>query len=119
MAVAMAVAVKLTTAPLDEVASTVNALGRCNVGGVVSRTSTLKLRLAVTWNELVAEQVTVCAARLSGETENVVPDAGVQVGVIGPSIGSVAVAVYETAVGGRAVTMTAALVVDSVVGNSV
>jgi len=67
-----------TTAPLDEVASTVNALGRCNVGDVVSRTSTLKLPLAVTWNELVAEQVTECAARLSGETENVVPDAGVQ-----------------------------------------
>jgi hypothetical protein len=43
----------------------------------------------VTWNELVAEQVTV-RARLSGETENVVPDAGVRVGVIGPSIGSVA-----------------------------
>ena len=70
----------------------------------------------------------MCAARLSGETENVVPDAGVRVGVIGPSIGSVAVAVYETAVpagliastlissgsvsvGGRAVTTTAALVV--------
>lgn len=90
----------------------------------------------MTWNELVAEQVTVCAAGLSGETENVVPDAGVQVGVIGPSIGSVAVAAYEAAVppglvastvispgsvsvGGRAVTITAALVVDSVVGNSV
>jgi hypothetical protein len=96
----------------------------------------MKLPLAVTWKELVAEQVTVCAVALSGETENVEPDAGAQFGVIGPSTGSIAVAVYVTAVparlaastvvspgscnvGGRAVTVVAALVTDSVVGNSV
>ncbi len=89
--VSVAVAVNVTTAPAELVASVVISAGTVTTGSVVSRTVTVKVADPVLPAVSVAEQVTVVVP--SGK---VLPDAGVQTGVIEPSTVSVAVAVNVT-----------------------
>ena len=88
LTLSVAVALKVTVAPLGPVASVVILAGRLKVGGVVSRTVTVKLPFAVFPALSFAEQLTVVAPMAK-----VLPEAGVQVGVIGPSTSSIAEAV--------------------------
>ena len=87
----VAVAVNVTTAPAELVASVVISAGTVTTGSVVSRTVTVKVADPVLPAVSVAEQVTVV-----GPSGKVLPDAGVQTGVIEPSTVSVAVAVNVT-----------------------
>ena len=89
--VSVAVAVNVTTAPLGPVASAVISAGTVTTGAVVSTTVTVKSADPVLPAVSVAEQVTVV-----GPSAKVLPDAGVQTGVIEPSTVSVAVAVNVT-----------------------
>ena len=88
----VAVAVNVTAAPDEPVASTVMFDGRCNVGGVVFVTVTVKLPLALWPAASRAEHVTVVVP-----SANVLPEAGAHVGTTLPSTRSVAVAVNVTA----------------------
>ena len=81
-----------TAAPDGPVASAVIFAGSVRVGGVVSRTVTVKLPLAVLLWASVAEQFTVVVPRA-----NVLPEAGEQLTATGPSTRSLADAEYETA----------------------
>jgi len=87
----LALAAKSTTTPSALGASTVIAPGTVTVGGVVSRTVTVKDSDPVTPSALVAVQLTVVAP--NGKS---VPDAGEQLGTTAPLSGSLAVTVYET-----------------------
>ena len=89
--VSVAVAVNVTTAPAELVASVVISAGTVTTGAVVSTTVTVKVADPVLPALSVAEQVTVV-----GPSGKVLPDAGVQTGVIEPSTVSVAVAVNVT-----------------------
>ena len=89
--VSVAVAVNVTTAPAELVASVVISAGTVTTGAVVSTTVTVKVGVPVLSLLSVAEQVTVVTP--SGK---ILPDAGVQGGVIEPSTVSVAVAVNVT-----------------------
>lgn len=83
----VAVAEKVTVAPDGPVASTVIFAGTVTVGGVVSRTVTVKDALPVLPAASVAEQFTVVVPN-----GNVLPEGGTQVGVIAPSTMSEALA---------------------------
>jgi hypothetical protein len=89
--VSLAVALKLTTAPDEEVASSVMSDGTLISGSVVSCTITLNDADALLPAASVAVQVTVVVP--IGKVE---PDGGVQTGVIAPSTVSLAVAVKFT-----------------------
>ena len=84
----LALAANVATAPAALVASRVRVPGTLTVGGVVSRTVTLKLALPVLPCASVAEQVTSVAPRAKVE-----PEAGRQVVDTLPSTMSLAVAV--------------------------
>ena len=81
----VAEAVNVTAAPFGPVASAVILPGTVMVGGVVSRTMTVKLPLAVFPALSFAVQPTIVMPR-----GKVLPEAGVQVGVTAPSTSSVA-----------------------------
>ena len=80
-----ALAVKVTTAPAALVASTVILAGTMSIGGVVSRTVTVKLPWAVLPCASVAVQFTVVAPMAK-----VLPEAGVELTATLPSTRSVA-----------------------------
>jgi hypothetical protein len=81
----------VTTAPLELVAGTVMSDGSVSVGGVLSTTFTLNDAEPVLPALSVAEQVT-----LVEPIAKVLPEAGLQVGVIAPSTGSDAEALNVT-----------------------
>ena len=83
-ALSVAVQVMLTSEPCHKPSGAPHWI----VGGVVSTTIMLKLPLAVLLWLLVAEQFTCVLPNANCE-----PEAGVQTGVIGPSFGSLALAV--------------------------
>jgi hypothetical protein len=82
----IAVAVKLTTAPLALVAFTVMFAGTVSWGGVVSPTVTVKVLVATLPAASAAEQVTAFAPRW-----NVLPDPGAQLTLTEPLTASLAV----------------------------
>jgi hypothetical protein len=89
--ISLAVAVKLTSAPLGPLAGTVLSAGRVSVGAVVSSTVAVKKPVAERPPESVTEQLTCVLP-----SEKVLPEAGTQVGVSGPSCASLAVALKLT-----------------------
>jgi len=89
----VALAEKVTAAPLGLVASTVMLPGTITIGGVASTSTTVTLKdaVAVFPCASVALQVTVVVP-----TGKVLPELGLQLGVSAPSTLSVALAVYVT-----------------------
>jgi len=103
----VALAEKVTAAPLGLVASTVMSPGTATFGGVVSTSTTVTVKDAVPVFPCasVALQMTVVVP-----TGKVLPDLGLQLGVSGPSTLSVALAVYDT---GRPLALVALTVMSA------
>src|SRR5437879_5778955 len=85
-------ALKVTTAPVIDFASTVRSAGTRTAGGVVSTTVTVKVDAATLPVRSVAVQVTVVMP-----TGNLAPDAGTHLTATGPSMSSTAVGLVYVA----------------------